>query len=701
MKTLFLSTLFLLLLSVSIQAAYSYKQLITIQSSQVSGTGHTNFPVLITEANLDSAFFSHCTQSNPASMDIIFMDSTETTTLDREIVHFDSGNQELEAWVRIPSLSGSANTMIYIYYGAASGVANNSGTWPSEFCGVWHMQDIPTGSADDVSESTSHGNHGSSQNMEISDLVAGQIGDCLNFDYTSSEFINCGNDSSLDLTGNITLSLWMNLDNVNSPDSNTGLVFHKNSIYDNTGYGITFRPGSDYFLFYGDANGNYAYEDHTLDTNWHYVVSVVNGTTVSFFVDGTALSMDDSTIDTLASVTTDLYIGNRTASQAQFFNGQLDEVRILSSTKSSDWIQTEYSNQNSPGGFSSAGTEIFVGTPTITPTATPSSTLTVTPSITPSSTITPTVTPTATLTASGTHTPTYTITPSATQSATLTTTPTQTPTFTPTPTLTHSATLTPSPTHTPTYTATPTLTHTPTLTVTPTYTPTFTVTPTSTHTPTLTVTPTYTPTFTATPTSTHTPTLTVTPTYTPTFTATPTLTNSATYTATPTVTLTSTNSPVHTPTVTPTYTVTHTITLTATVTLTRTITPTCTITRTSTISPTVTITRTATLSPTITLTSTPVLAAPDLNAVIVYPNPFRADLSVSHTVTLMNLPEKAVIRFYTLDGRLVKKIVKDDPGNRVVWNLANSKKHSVVSGVYLYVIRSVSGSRKGKLVILR
>ncbi|MGB9475668.1 MAG: LamG-like jellyroll fold domain-containing protein, partial [Candidatus Udaeobacter sp.] len=57
---------------------------------------------------------------------------------------------------------------------------------------------------------------------------------------------------------------------------------------------------------------------------------------------------------------------------AFYFNGDVDELRISSTNRSTDWIAAEYSNQNNPATFISMGGESCPsGTPTPTPTATP------------------------------------------------------------------------------------------------------------------------------------------------------------------------------------------------------------------------------------------------------------------------------------------------------------------------------------------
>lgn len=305
-------------------------------------------------------------------------------------------------------------------------------------------------------------------------------------------------------------------------------------------------------------------------------------------------------------------------------------------------------------------------TPTVTPTATATRTRTATPTRTPTATTTGTGTATPTVTWTGTRTATLTRTPTATAS----------PTGTPTATATSSRTVTPTPSRTSTFTATPTITWTFTVTATPTITPPYT------HT----ATPTVTPTATVTLTQTASPTSTTTATATRTFTRTP------------------------TPSVTPTPTRTPTATPTASATTTSTATPSATITLTATISATYTVSPTRSCTATITPTRTPM--AGDLSGVVAYPNPWRRETAVQFRIAFLRLTPGAVIRIFTLDGKLVQEIRPGDfsDGGRTQhpdtgtasWGLTNTQGRPVSSGIYIYLIVDSQGQRaKGKVALIR
>jgi len=102
---------------------FTYYKVITINHEEVSGSGnHIDFPVLI--SLLDSDLHND-TQLN--GNDIAFSNGTDW--LDHEIELFNRNyngtHAQLIVWVRIPLLSTSTNTSIYMYYGNSTMGARN------------------------------------------------------------------------------------------------------------------------------------------------------------------------------------------------------------------------------------------------------------------------------------------------------------------------------------------------------------------------------------------------------------------------------------------------------------------------------------------------------------------------------------------------------------------------------------------------
>ena len=100
----------------------------------------SNFPTKITEINLDSTIFS---QAQANGDDILFTQSDGETKLSHEIVKFDTSGQKVTCYVKVPSISPSSNTEIYIYYGnpLASNQEDITDVWSNSFQRVYHLND--------------------------------------------------------------------------------------------------------------------------------------------------------------------------------------------------------------------------------------------------------------------------------------------------------------------------------------------------------------------------------------------------------------------------------------------------------------------------------------------------------------------------------------------------------------------------------
>ncbi len=142
-------------------SGWSNRKAVTINQSQVAGgTGLTNFPVLfsVTDPNLVT-IGNGGGVGNANGGDILFTAGDGLTKLNHEVEQYTSGTGQLIAWVQVPALSASANTVIYVYYGNA-GVGNQwnaSGVWDSNYQGVWHLEN---GMSPLLADSTSNGNNG-------------------------------------------------------------------------------------------------------------------------------------------------------------------------------------------------------------------------------------------------------------------------------------------------------------------------------------------------------------------------------------------------------------------------------------------------------------------------------------------------------------------------------------------------------------
>src|SRR3972149_700500 len=118
-------------------SSWQLRKTITIDATKVSSGPHTNFPVLINLAS-DASLAANAQADGD---DILFTSSDGTTKLSHEIEKYGSSTGELVAWVKVPSLSSSSNTPLYMYYGndAAASQQDATGVWSSGYEAVYHL----------------------------------------------------------------------------------------------------------------------------------------------------------------------------------------------------------------------------------------------------------------------------------------------------------------------------------------------------------------------------------------------------------------------------------------------------------------------------------------------------------------------------------------------------------------------------------
>jgi len=125
-------------------SSYAHARAIIIDHTKVPNTDQTNFPLLIsgTYTYLATAANGGGVQ-NPSGYDIIFTsDLAGANQLNYEIDSYDAATGNISAWVQIPNLSHTVDTVIYVNYGNSSITASQAtptGVWDSTYEGVWHF----------------------------------------------------------------------------------------------------------------------------------------------------------------------------------------------------------------------------------------------------------------------------------------------------------------------------------------------------------------------------------------------------------------------------------------------------------------------------------------------------------------------------------------------------------------------------------
>jgi hypothetical protein len=344
---------------------YLYKKQITIDHTKVSGgSSLTNFPVLIAETVDDMlrTVPNGGKVVNASGYDIIFTDSTESTKLDHEIESYTALSGAIVMWVRIPTLSASANTTIFMYFGNSSisvSQENKTGVWDSNFKAVWHLKEA-TGS--DVSDSTSNGASATQNNSPIQG--AGKIDGSLAFN-GSSQYLSVSSNAA-NASGDKTIETWIN---ASSFANNGGTVQRAitNNIDGTSAYQIDLDLGGIFMWIVNDSLGQNIVSNSGSSTGiWYYLVGTYVASThiVALYING-AVAADNGGEFGFGIGDLGMNLGRRTDGIG-YFSGSLDEIRVSDVARSAGWIATEYNNQSSPSTFASFGATIVLSTLVIT-----------------------------------------------------------------------------------------------------------------------------------------------------------------------------------------------------------------------------------------------------------------------------------------------------------------------------------------------
>jgi hypothetical protein len=314
-----------------------YREAITIQYNNQVGGGvedEIDFPVLLS--------FTELSDIKDGASDVRFTASDGTTLLPREIEYYTDGS--LMVWVKIPTLSYTADTNIYIYYGNSSAVEPVAAdpsyyqkVWTNNFIGVWHLGE--TGVDSQAKDSTSNGNDSSSQIW--SPTASGKIGSAGSFDGSTSS-INFTSNDNLN-PANITVSVWAKA-TVNNKWQYPVLKDNQwNFGRDNLGR---------YYLAAWNVSGINIADKHSPSsgsTSWEYNAFTYDGSYAKYYADNEVI-IDTPVTGNLATTTNIISIGSQN-NAGNYWNGSIDEVQIASVARSAGWLETAYNNQNDPEGF--------------------------------------------------------------------------------------------------------------------------------------------------------------------------------------------------------------------------------------------------------------------------------------------------------------------------------------------------------------
>lgn len=339
--------------------AYSYARSLTVDHTQCGASDSLNFASLVklSDVTLKTvANGGHVQNAN--GYDIAFYaDFGLTTPLFWEIDFYDGVNGILWAWVKIPTISHSTDTVFYVIYGdgtISTFQSTSTSVYDANFKGVLHFSN---GTILSVLDSTIGANNGTAVNSPTA--TTGKIDGGMNLAGASQQHVTIGNTPNAPTA--ITYSLWVNFTSLPNAYQT---VINKNGNIAGDYADLHIKSTGKLAPFVGAFNGtnnNVSYDGtgtYTLSTGIWYHLAItydsVNG--LKGYVNG-ALDGSVAAAGSLKANVGTTCIGTDLINAGRDVNGLIDEVRISDIARSADWILTEYNNQNSPSTFITMGAE--------------------------------------------------------------------------------------------------------------------------------------------------------------------------------------------------------------------------------------------------------------------------------------------------------------------------------------------------------
>ena len=385
--------------------SWEFRKNITLSLNTATGVSSdlTDFPVLISFTDTDLI------QTNESQgRDFVFTQSDGLTELSHEIEKFDNTTGEVIAWVKLPTMSASSTTEIYIYYKGDTIGFNSADVWNDDYVLVWHLNQTSTGAIGEFTDSTSNGNDGRGGGGTKVQYIAGRIPHDTEGQIGNGQELKGPTQTTFGAEGSgdfiwthdkiegmpqrdFTIELWVG-DVVNGPDNANNYKYndlvafcttHNNNGDDQWSNHVNLmRSGNVKMKVYNEFYVSTSNPGHPVDdnnpaafTNWNHIVAVYNtrdadGTSgkSQLYINGElvkdqnrsgGLNHPIKTSDLRMALGADLDHNNSNscAYANNELKGKVDELRISSGLRTASYAAASYFNQGDPDTYTTVDVE--------------------------------------------------------------------------------------------------------------------------------------------------------------------------------------------------------------------------------------------------------------------------------------------------------------------------------------------------------
>jgi hypothetical protein len=364
---------------------WSNRVQLAVDHTRVTGV-LTNFPVMVhisSTSGTNGANISHVFGTVSANSQRIAVTTGDgTSQCYVEIVGWDTASNQAWLWVKVPSLSSTVDTILYLYYD--NGKSNNidyvgltgsipaQNVWDDNFVAVWHLAQNGNGTSAEFVDSTgrhNNGQGGSGFGYGTPTLTTSSTPMGVAQSFNGSN--NCirvpdADAFSVTTTGQMTVSAWMSPSMLNQPTSTGGYTrwLGKSALgaheWQFVYYDQSYSNRSQWMSYYNyNASGGIGAGDYSTGSfpvnSWVYITGTSTSTSSSQGIEyiyrnagvhsGNADSWQSYGM-TYANGPTPVTIGTGWLGCGNFFAGRIGEVRVSNVTRSTAWIAASYYSES-------------------------------------------------------------------------------------------------------------------------------------------------------------------------------------------------------------------------------------------------------------------------------------------------------------------------------------------------------------------
>lgn len=308
----------------------------------------TDFPIFIplgTSVGIDSEDVSCVFDEVGAnSLKIAVTDSSGIVQCYVEIERWDNGNELAWLWVKVPSVSSSVDTILYLYYDndhanntAYVGIPNSAvaeNVWDTNFKLVTHMQDDPDNQH--IRDSTTTDNDATKGAAGEPTEATGRIDKGQDFD--GDDHIVSDLTRVIQTTADFTAEVWI---------KPTGVAGTQHVLRVGSGWYLRMESANlRAYIWTDDVHMAYQTDDNPLTAGaWNHIVLVVDFDTLTakIYVNGVESSYGTATAGTGTPTNANAftYFGSSETPNI-YFTGIMDEVRLSQAERSAAYAKASY-----------------------------------------------------------------------------------------------------------------------------------------------------------------------------------------------------------------------------------------------------------------------------------------------------------------------------------------------------------------------